>query len=231
MTFYMNVGEENENMDAMAVAQEPVVDPSVLLVPEYKYLVNYDFHNFNKINFESDVADLNKNNFEYWYDNTFKDWMYNLDEQYLDVDFENVNFQFTSQAEKRLFLNKLVDFVMFTLPYQIMKKVFKELIIDDIYDAQEYLKNEDNLVELRELILINIEHNMGQLDDLIKTLRHVERIAKKNLVEENIALLDDHINENNFFLEQFKRIIQETDMFKTRELILEMLKNDSKNIL
>ncbi len=228
----MDVGAGYDNIDIDSIhPQKPDVNTSVLLVPEFKYLEDFDFRRFNKFNFESDILDLNTNDFEYWYDLSFKPWLVDLDEKYLDFDFESVNNDFNTQDEKRLFLAKLVDFVMFVLPYQIMKKVFNELNIDDDYDAQEYLKEELNLAGLRELVLINIEHNMSQLDDLIRTLRHVERVAKKNLVEENIALLDDHIIENNFYLEMFKRIIQESDMFKFRDLVTAMLENDSKNIL
>ncbi len=228
----MDIGAGGDNIDIdMIEPTQPSHNDSILLVPEFKYLVDFDFLRFNKFNFESDILELSKNDFEYWYDVSFKPWLKELSEKYLDIDFDNTMYNFKTQDEKRLFLTKMVDFVMFVLPYQIMKKVFNELDIDDNYDAQEYLKEESNLIGLRTLVLKNIEHNMGQLDDLIRTLRHVERVAKKNLVEENIALLDDHITENNFYLENFKAIIQESDMFKFRDLVLVMLINDSRNIL
>ena len=231
MQFYMNTGTGGETTTTTVMPIKPEENEAVLLVPEFKYLREYDFQKFNKFNFESDILDLDNSSFEYWWDIVFKPWLADLDERYLDLDFDGDFFKFQSPDDKKLFMTKFINFIMDVLPYQIMKNIFNELYIDDDYDAQEYIKEEGNLQSLRSLVIENINKNIGQMDDLIRTLRHVERVAKKNLVEENIALLDDHINENNLYLENFKTIIQEADMYKFRDFVLLMLINDSKNIL
>ncbi len=228
MNFYMDV-DSGESTTIEPV--KPEENKAILLAADFKYIQEYDFYNFNYFAFEHDIIDMVPEEFEWWYYQTFEPWLQELDRLYLDIDFENLNSKFEAQSEKRLFLLKIINFVMFLLPYEIMKKVFKGIGIRDNYDAQEFLRNEDNLVFLREEIIEKIDHNAVQVDSFIETLRHFEKIAKKNLVEENIALLDDHIQKQNFFLEIFKRIVQEADMYKVRDLILLMLQNDSNNIL
>ncbi len=228
MVFYMNT----DNGDTTSIkVKKPEEDRAVLLATDFKFMQEYDFYNFNYFVFEQDVIDMANSEFEWWYETTFEPWLIGLDERYLDIDYDNLGGKFESQAEKRLFMLKIINFVMFLLPYEIMRKVFTSIGIGDNYDAAEFLRDEENLIFLREEILEKIDHNSVQVDSFVETLRHFEKIAKKNLVEENIALLDDHIQKQNFFLEVFKRIIQETDMYKLRDLIIRMLENDSRNIL
>jgi len=230
VVFYMNVGEENS--ESLLIEPLPPEDnKAALLVSEFEYLSSFDFHNFNYFSFEQDITDMSPGEFEWWYENTFQPWLVNLDENYLDIDFENIYYKFNNQDEKRVFLLKIVNFVMFLLPYQILREVFKSYDIDDSYDLQEFLREDTNLIDLRHRIIQSIDHNTIQFESFVKTLLHFEKIAKKNLIEENISLLDDHVKKQNLFLEIFKNIITETDMEKFRELIVLMLKNDVKNIL
>ncbi len=209
----------------------PEENRAVLLAADFKFIERYDFENFNFNTFEHDIIDMVPGEFEWWYTNTFSQWLSNLDENYLDIDFENLDSRFASQEEKRLFMLKIINFVMYLLPYEILKKIFRNLEITDSYEAQEFLREENNLILLREAIIEELDNNALQVDSFVETLRHFEKIAKKNLVEENIALLDEHIQKQNFFLEIFKRLINECDMFKVRDLIYVMLENDAKNIL
>ncbi len=228
MQFYMNT-DSGESTTIELV--RPEENKAVLLATDFRHISSYNFKEFNFTTFEHDIIDMVPEEFEWWYENTFEKWLIDLDERYLDIDFEDLDSRFDSQAEKRLFLLKIINFVMFMLPYEILKKVFRNLDIDDTHDVQEFLRDEENLLVLREEIIARLDDNATQVDSFIETLRHFEKIAKKNLVEENIALLDDHIQKQNFFIEVFKRIIQETDMFKLRDLIYKMLENDSRNIL
>jgi len=209
----------------------PEENKAVLLAADFRHIQDYNFRDFNFQTFEHDIIDMVNGEFEWWYSNTFELWLANLDENYLDIDFNNLNGKFESSQEKRLFMLKIINFVMYLLPYEIIKTVFGKLEISDNYDAQMFLREENNLILLREAIIEELKANALQVDSFVDTLRHFEKIAKKNLVEENIALLDEHIQKQNFFNEIFIRIIQEVDMYKLRDLVYQMLENDSKNIL
>jgi hypothetical protein len=138
----------------------------------------------------------------------------------MSLNKEITNYLRETKTREDITLNPLFDSVMKTL-----------VEIEDSYDLQEFLKDDLNLIDLREKIIKNIDYNKIQFDSFVQTLLNFEKIAKKNLIEENINLLDDHVKKQNLFLEIFKSIIIETDMEKFRELILQMLKNDSRNIL
>ena len=232
MIYYKNTGEdESDSLTIMPV--KPQEDRAVLLVPEFEFLRKFDFKDFNYFNFEDSITDISSSEFEFWYSGVFVDWLMELDENYIDIDIENINSKFTSPAEKKLFLLKMVNFVMFLLPYQILRNVFKQS--DDDFETREdlkkYLEDDTILINLRYEIIDEIDRNMTQFDSFIQTLLRFEKIAKKNLVEENINLLDSHTKKHNLFLEIFKGIMVETDMYKFKEYLTILFKNDWKNIV
>jgi hypothetical protein len=230
MIYYNNTGEDGT--DSMTILpSEPEYNTAILLAPEFEFLQDLDFKNFNYFSFEHDITDMSSGEFEWWYEGTFEPWLRIIDENYLDIDFENIYYKFNSQEEKRVFLLKIVNFIMFLLPYQILRAVFKNQDIDDVQELKLFLEDDMNLIHLREWIMEELDHNMTQFDDFVKVLLRFEKIAKKNLVEENIELLDEHVKKQNLFLEIFKGIMQETDMEKFRDLLVKMVEKDAKNIL
>jgi hypothetical protein len=229
MTYYQNTGQDGT--DSIVIEPAKLHDEAILLVPELEFLSNYDFQAFNYFSFEADITDMSASEFETWYSSTFEPWLRNLDENYLDIDFDSLYCKFNNQDEKRVFLLKMVNFVMFLLPYQIINKIFKEQDINDIETLKDFLIEPLNLINLREHILDRLDHNMTQFDDFVKTLLHFEKVTKKNLATEDISLLDEHIKKQNLFLEIFKGIINETDMHKFKDLVIAMIENDAKNIL
>jgi hypothetical protein len=227
----MNIGD-GENVESTLIEPtRPEDNKAALLVSEFESLNSFDFYNFNYFSFEQDIADMQASEFEWWYEGIFEPWLIDLDNNFLDINFEDIKTRFNTPEEKRIFLLKIVNFVMFLLPYQILKNVFQKYELSDIYDIQKFLKEDLNLINLRNVVIENIDHNMIQFDSFVKTLLHFEKVAKKNLIEENIELLDDHIKKQNLFLEIFKSIIEETDMHKFSNLIKTMLENDARNIL
>ncbi len=230
MVFYMNNGEDGSD-SILIEPKRPEESKAVLLVSEFKNLHDFNFRDFNYFSFEQDIADMTMGEFEWWYSTNFEPWLQRLDNEFLDIDFDNIYYKFSSQDEKRIFLLKIVNFVMFLLPYQILKQVFKDQGISNQADLFDYIEDDINLINFRGEIIEAIDHNMTQFDSFVKTLLHFEKISKKNLVEENIELLDEHVKKQNFFLEIFKSIMQETDMHKFRDLLKQMVKTDEKNIL
>ncbi len=232
MVYYQSTGEDDTDIISITVEPtKPTPDIAILLAPEFEFLRSYDFKNFNYFSFEQDITDMSPGEFEWWYQNNFEQWLNEIDQNYLDIDFENIYYRFNNQEEKRVFLLKIVNFIMFLLPYQILRSIFKKEEIDSTEVLKEYLSEDINLINLREHIIDELSHNMTQFDDFVKTLLHFEKIAKKNLVEENIELLDEQVKKQNLFLEIFKNIIQETDMQKLSNLIEVMITKDAKNLL
>jgi hypothetical protein len=230
MIYYKNTGEDGA--DSMTILpMKPDYNEAILLAPEFEFLQEYDFKNFNYFSFEHDITDMSPGEFEWWYAGTFEPWLINIDHNYMDIDFSNIYYKFESQEEKKVFLLKIVIFIMFLLPYQILRAVFKKNEIKEISELNAFLSDDINLINLREWVIEELEHNMTQFDDFVKVLLRFEKIAKKNLVEENIELLDEHVKKQNLFIEIFKNIMLETDMEKFRDLLKKMVEKDAKNIL
>jgi hypothetical protein len=226
----MNNG--GDSSDTLVIKpQKPEEDKAILLVTEFQNLTDLDFKNFNYFSFEQDVSDMIPEEFEWWYAERFEPWLFKIDNNYLDLDFDDHYYRFNSQDEKKIFLLKIVNFVMFLLPYQILREIFRNYEIDESSSLNSFIEDDSNLIQLRSDIINGLDHNMTQFDSFIKTLLHFEKISKKNLVEENIELLDEHVKKQNFFLEIFKGIIQETDMHKMKDLITRMIETDASNIL
>ena len=229
MTYYANTGEDGT--DSICIEHiKPTEDRALLLAPEFRFLQSYDFKNFNYFSFEQDITDMSQGEFEFFYTSTFEPWLAEVDANYLDIDFDNIYYRFNNQEEKRVFLLKIVNFIMFLLPYQILRAVFKQQEIDSVEELKDFLEEDINLINLRGFIVEELDHNTTQFDDFVKTLLHFEKVAKKNLVEENIELLDDHVKKQNLFIEIFKGIMEETDMEKFKELMRQMINSDEKNI-
>jgi hypothetical protein len=229
MIYYNNTGEDLTDSITI-LPSKPDYNTAILLAPEFEFLQDLDFKNFNYFNFEQDIADMSSSEFEWWYISTFEPWLINIDQNYLDIDFSNIYYKFNSQEEKRVFLLKIVNFIMFLLPYQLLRSIFKKQDIDNSSELSSFLSDDMNLINLREWIIAEIEHNMTQFDDFVDVLLRFEKIAKKNLAGENIELLDEHVKKQNLFLEIFKGIMREADMEKFRDLLIKMVEKDEKNI-
>ena len=232
MTYYKDTGTtEDYYIQELHKVKAPDENEFFYLVSEFKALQNFDFKNFNYYVFEQEIMEeMSLEEFQWWFEKYFEQWLNFLDENYLDISFEDLNNRFNSIEERRIFFMQLVNFVMFLFPYQLFKNILKELKIENSSQLLDYLNDDANLINLRTLIMQEIDKNMTQFEDFIDILQRFEKVAKKNLVEENIELLDEHIQKQNFFLEIFKGIIQEADMTKVKNLIEKIIETDSDNI-
>ena len=227
MVFYHNTSFDSEQELSTYLTQ----DTAYLLVSELEYLLKMDFLNFNYFNFEQDVSDLSEDEFNMWWESSFKNWLIELDENYLDINFEELLEKFETTEEKRIFLLRLVNFVMYLLPYEVLRPIFKEEDISTTAELNEYLNDDYFLITLRDLIIEQLEKHKKDTDNFIYALTQLGKVAKKNLVDEDIQPLRDHIEKQNFFIDIFIRLIEETDMEKIKNLIQQVEQTDSKNLL
>ena len=228
MIFYQNNTIEGSVQDIGDYLTE---DESYLLVSELEFLQKLDFHNFNYFNFEQDVIDLNNAEFAFWFDRGFQPWLINIDQNYLDLDYEDLFYQFNNIEEKRLFLLKIVNFVMYLLPYEILRNIFINEDISNSVELLEYLEDDHFLITLRESIMFEIDRNKKGVEDFVDALFQLGKVAKKNLEDEDVVPLKEHIEKQNFFLDIFKRLIENTDMQKLKNLIIQMSNTDEQNLL
>jgi len=206
MVFYMDT-----NGIQTVEIERPTEDEAILMVHELKYLRDFDIKNFNYYMFEDDIDNMTPGEFEWWYKAAFEPWLQNLDENYLDIEYDDLSMYFKNPEEKILFLKKFVNFIMFFLPFQIIKYFLKSNGFDNL---NSYLETIDSgadgtraLIQLRTDLINIIDEEISRVDNFVSTLATFEKVAKKNLVESSIDLLDNHIKKRNYFLEVFKEII------------------------
>lgn len=230
MVFYQ------DNNELVRVDESPPdEDTAYLLVNEFTNLKNLDIKNFNYYMFIEDIERMTPDEFEWWYTHAFRDWVSNIDESYLYLDFDTLDSSFNKTSEKKLFLSKLVHFVMFFLPYQIIRDLIKLKMSSDIQTFINLLndsKTDANLlIALRTDMVEIIDSNMIQLDDFVSALGKFEKVAKKNITESSVEKLDKYVEKQNFFMSIFKEIIINSDMENVRDLLFEFIKNDKANII
>jgi len=227
MVFYM----DNEGINSVGL-EKPTEDEAILMVHELKYLRDFDIKNFNYYLFEDDIDNMTQGEFEWWYKAAFEPWLQNLDEYYIDIEYDDLVRYFANPDEKILFLKKFINFIMFFFPFQILKQFLKNKGYDDLNDYLLELKDDNinGLIQLRIDILDIIDDEINRVDNFVTTLAAFEKVAKKTLVESSVNLLDDHIKKRNYFLGIFKEIISNTDMEKFLALLEKYNEVDPENI-
>lgn len=226
MVFY----EDTQGLSTVPMVR-PTEDQAYLLVSEFRNIYNLDIKSFNYYMFEADLDKMSAGEFEWWYQNVFEKWVYEIEENYLDLEYETLSSSFQNTAEKKLFLKKIIHFIMFFFPYQILRDLIKmSSSVSDANELAQKLDNQSFLIELRNDIINSIEHNTIQVEDFVTALANFEKIAKKNLLDTSVELLDKHVKKQNFFLNIFKDIIKESDMEKIAALLSHYFEVDAANI-
>lgn len=227
MVFYM----DTKGIDTIDLVK-PTEDQAYLLVSEFKHLYNLNIKEFNYYVFEEDIDKMSPGEFEWWFKSAFEPWLQEINEDYLDIEYEEIRNKFEKQDEKKLFLKKMIHFIMFYLPYQLTRDLVKANdSLNSIEELEEYLRSETNLLSLRGELMRMIDFNMNQTDTFVDALVNFEKISKKNLLDTSVELLDEHIKKQNFFLNIFKDIIEGSDMEKISRLLQKYIEFDRDNLL
>lgn len=226
---------------------EPQDDSKFTMTSEIEYLINLDIKNFNYYVFESDIEKLSYEEFEYWYQEYFFNWINDLNERFLDVDIETLGRNFKNPDEKRFFLKKIVFFVMHIFPYEILKNIiqniknYPELIPEDMYldDLDDLYENDfynifnidnPNIYKLKNVISKLLKNRIVKLTNWINILDDFSTISKKDTLEDSVKLLGFHIDKQNMYNNMYIDIIDDTPLDKIVDLFNTYIQMDYLNI-
>jgi len=223
--------------------KEPEDDSKFTMTSEIEYLQQMDIKNFNYYVFESDIEKLSYEEFEYWYQQYFRDWISDLNEDYLDIDLENLERNFKNPDEKRFFLKKIVFFVMHIFPYEILKDIMLDiqkypelagdLDLNNLYEGDFYnifdIDN-PNVIHLKACIQKLLNHRIVKLKNWINILDDFSTVSKKDTLEDSVALLDSHIDKQNMFNNMYIEIIDGTPLEKITNLFNIYIEKDFLNL-
>jgi hypothetical protein len=240
MVFYYN---DDEIIQVQI--HEPSENSRFIMTSEIEYLMDMDIKNFNYYVFESDIEKLSNEEFEYWYQEYFYDWINNLNESFLDVDINELEKNFKTPEEKRLFLKKVVFFVMHIFPYEIIKglvqdiKSYPDLIPDSTIDPEDIYETDfynifdidnPNIVNLKTSISKLLRARITKLNNWIGILDDFSSVSKKDTLEDSVKLLETHINKQNMYNNMYIDIIEDTPIEHITNIINIYLQKDYLNL-
>jgi len=202
-----------------------------LIGPELEYIYNLDIKYFSFTIFEEDFDNLSDSEFEYLWNKFFIPWIEMLSERYLDIDIDKFKFQL-NRSERKFLVKKIIHFVMMFLPYIVLKKILLKYNIEtkaEALDLLEYFK--ENPGELRKLINNIINETVNNFNNILDTIKELSKYAKKNQLEDSYELLDSQIKKQNYYIEIFQEILDNTEIDKIIELFKKYIENDFENLI
>ena len=213
-------------------ARKPNDDILYIYSNELQNIRNLNIKDFSYVVFEEDINRLNDSEFEYFWSKFFLPWLNYIDENYLDISIEQFKFQLTSTLEKRYLIKKIIHFIMFLLPYMILKKILQKKNLTDYNETIEYFKDiyKYNPKEIKQLFIKEIDEIIQYSTNFLNTITQVIKSSKKDTLENLIGLLDNQISKQNDYYLILKDIIYNTPTDKLMSLIGQYLDNDFENI-
>ena len=226
----------NEKINDISITKVEAVKPNddILFIysNELQNIYNLNIKDFSFVIFEEDINRLNDSEFEYFWKKFFIPWLENIDENYLDINVEDFKFQLGSTLEKRYLIKKIVHFIMYMLPYLILKKITERKKFISYDETMSYFKDlyENNPNEIKKLILREIDEIIKYSNNFLNSIQSVIKSSKKDTIDNVIDILQDQISKQNEYYQIFKDIINNTINEKLLNLILDYYENDFENI-
>jgi hypothetical protein len=235
IVYYIN-DDINKKINDISITKVEAVKPNddILFIysNELQNIYNLNIKDFSFVIFEEDINRLNDSEFEYFWKKFFIPWLENIDENYLDINVEDFKFQLGSTLEKRYLIKKIVHFIMYMLPYLILKKITERKKFISYDETMSYFKDlyENNPNEIKKLILREIDEIIKYSNNFLNSIQSVIKSSKKDTIDNVIDILQDQISKQNEYYQIFKDIINNTINEKLLNLILDYYENDFENI-
>jgi len=210
-------------------------DPTVLNIDEEAIEEPYEYFNsliqqVNDVNiqdfdyelFEKYTNELTEKEFEQVWNKKFIDMLNNIDDKYLAIDIDE--FEESDSESKRIMLNKLIEFMMYVLPYKI---VFSKIIknkFSTINDLSSWIDKQD----ISELVSDAIEENIKVVNNMYNLIKNtIDENNKKNIDEyrQRLLKLRNVLEYENSFKDYFINLVKGTEDSKLKSLILKYYEN------
>ena len=229
--YYTNLDGDDIDINIVK-ARKPNDDILFIYSNELQNIKELNIKDFSYVIFEEDINRLNDSEFEYFWSKFFLPWLNYIDENYLDIEIDQFKFQLSNTLEKRYLIKKIVHFIMFLLPYMILKKIINKKNLTDFNETLLYFKEmfNDNPKEIKSLLLKEIDEVIQYSNNFLNTISQVIKSSKKDTLENLIGLLDSQVSKQNDYYLILKEIIQNTTNEKLFALVGQYLDNDFENI-
>jgi len=233
--FYVDYDHETQSFDInKVVATEPNLDVLHLIGEDLNILNKFDIQNFNFIIFENDINFLSDGEFEFFWTKFFEPWIQTINDNYLDLHFEDFKASLMNTEEKKFLVKKIVHFFMTFLPYNLFGSVLKKYP-SRVTNKSQLINNLQQLIDegcavFKHEIIDEINKNISHIENLKNSIFEVSQFSKKNTLENNQKLLIDQLNKQLEYFEIFKTIIDKTPLENLYNLLILYVNKDFENL-
>jgi len=219
------------------------------LISDKNFLEELDVQNFNYFIFEDDLDGLDDHEFELIYDNFLHDFLLDIDDKFLELNFEETRINLTTIEEKKKYIKSIIYFLTWILPYDILKpllsskdeEILQILRVDpetdpELLNESDFKKILDidyngNLDLLKNKIIELINDKNKKLNNWIERLTDLSQVSKKDTLEDSLEILEQHVAKQQAINTIYTNIIKNTDLEKILKLFEIYLKKDFYNIV
>jgi len=246
MIFYYNDSDDSILQIDDELSPEEIEKLSGLsLNSEIQNLLNLDIQNFNYYLFEEDLENISDKEFEFLFTNYFKDFLDEIEENYLTLNYEEHKTLFNETMDKKIYLKKNIFFLMNILPYDIFGKIIRHSEKYDIYpdnidttslNINDFFKILDpdyngKLINLKEIIIDEIQSKTKALENWFSKLGELSELSKKDTLEASLEILEEHITKQKIYNQIYIDIIKETPLEHLSQLFQKYLEKDYYNLI
>jgi len=246
MVYYFNETTENVyQVDDNLTEQQILELQAMSLTSEVQFLKILDIKDFNYFIFENDMDRLQDEEVEFLWENYLTLIMDSWDEEFLFTNLDEMKDKFNNTEEKKLYLKKIVFFVMYIFPYEILKNTILNidkynLYKDEIFDMEDISKTKlfevfsddnENIHTLKDVLLNEINKKIDKLENWYDKMDEITSESKKDLLKDSVDILYERIQEQKKFLKLYQSLIMNTPLDNLINLIRTYIKNDYYNIV
>jgi len=192
---------------------------------------------FDYDQFKEDINDLDIENFNDFFNVKLMDIFYDLEDNYLFLNYEEICLLNSKPLIKEVVHNKIdmteiiVEFIMFKLPYKYFKKLIKteNMDVNDLYNNIYSDDFKDKLIATIESDNLSLK-NLGSIINSIKSdkkEKEEDKIGKIDSIENLNNNLNKRANINYYYL----NLIKFTSTENLQNLLIKYLENDLENII
>ena len=243
--YFKNDAESIINIRDNLTEEEKLKLEKLSLISELDLLQELNIEDFNYFIFEEDIEKLTETEFEYIFSTFFDEFLQDIEDKYLNLDYHDNYINFESQIDKKVYLKKIIFFITYIFPYEIFKNILKsdslQNIVPESVDISELnrvdferifdIDYNENLRNLKSLIIKDINNKNIKLDNWYKKLDELSTLSKKDTLEESIDILDTHIQKQKLINDIYIKIIDNTDTEKLVNLLNTYIKQDFYNLV
>lgn len=186
-----------------------------------------DIRSFNFVIFEEDIDNMSINEFEYYYNEQFKNRIIPEIQNYLNIDISIFDDQ--SIESRRNILKHIIKFYTTFLPYNYLKQFISSKTTENKYDALELIN--DNI---KTVLCDAITNSKTEYNNFIKLMYNVKSNLstekKKDKFDSMLNILDSNVGDKIKMNEYFNSVIETSSVDSLIELCKSYIKSDYANI-